>query len=215
MYGIKPPSEEDEHKDEEDVDIEASIKQELDNMKSSQKPKTRRTFTPITSNLECLFFMKTMKPVEPEALARKICEDARDCPDPMERKSKYVNRLTPVMNSDKATDVGIERVARLVMAPWFSLTKDSAEGDEAPAKPEDETAESVPPCTVRFVASRTPVHANTCAPLQYAIRYNIRNNPMFKGMAVVQKVASLVSLRHKVNLSNPDKVILVEIFKVW
>lgn len=50
--------------------------------------------------------------------------------------------------------------------------------------------------------------------LQYAIRHNIRNHKVFKSDAVIKKVASLVSPKHKVNLTNPDKVILVEIFQV-
>ena len=50
--------------------------------------------------------------------------------------------------------------------------------------------------------------------VQYAIRHNIRNHTAFKSDVVIKKVASLVNPKHKVNLSNPDKVILVEIFQV-
>lgn len=49
---------------------------------------------------------------------------------------------------------------------------------------------------------------------QYAIRYNIRNHDTFKSGDVVNKIAALVGPQHKVNLSNPDKVILVEIYTV-
>lgn len=151
MYGIKPSSEDEEAKDEDDAeqDIEASIQQELDDMKTSQqKPKTRKTFSPVVSTLECLFFMKTMDPVEPEALARKICEDARDCPHPMERKCRYVNRLTPVMDTDKATENGIERVTRSVLAPWFSLRSQKEDGAEETAEAGDIPADGVPAYTV-------------------------------------------------------------------
>lgn len=51
-------------------------------------------------------------------------------------------------------------------------------------------------------------------PLQYAIRYNIRNHTAFKSSDVIKKIADLVNPKHKVNLSNPDKVVLVEIFQV-
>lgn len=51
--------------------------------------------------------------------------------------------------------------------------------------------------------------------MQYAIRHNIRNHETFKSDAVVQKIASIVDTRHKVNLGKPDKVILVEIFQYF
>lgn len=50
--------------------------------------------------------------------------------------------------------------------------------------------------------------------LQYAIRHNIRNHTAFKSDAVIKKIAGFVSPKHKVNLTSPDKVIMVEIFQV-
>lgn len=164
------------------------------------------------TSLECLFFMKTIKPVDPEALARKICEDARDCPDPMQRKTKYINRLTPVIDTNKATESGIERVARTVLAPWFNLKSEGAvDGDQGV---EGDATDGVPACTVRDRFSTATTFANTCFHSQYAIRYNIRNHDTFKSGDVVNKIAALVGPQHKVNLSNPDKVILVEIYTV-
>lgn len=55
---------------------------------------------------------------------------------------------------------------------------------------------------------------NLTMSFQYAIRYNIRNHTAFKSSEVIKKIADLVSPKHKVNLSNPDKVVLVEIFQV-
>jgi tRNA(Ser,Leu) C12 N-acetylase TAN1 len=49
---------------------------------------------------------------------------------------------------------------------------------------------------------------------QYAIRQNIRHNKELRSEDLIKKVASLVDERHKVNLSKPDKVILVEVFQV-
>lgn len=135
MYGI---SEEEENtitddKDEDEVeDIEASIQKELDDMKASQKPQLAvRLFTPITTNIDCVFFMKALSPIEPEKLALQICEDARDCADIRKRRCRYINRLTPVVASDKATDNGIIRVARKVLAPYFELNPAPDAGEEA------------------------------------------------------------------------------------
>lgn len=134
--------------DQEGRDIESSIQQELSSMKESQKPKSRQLFSPIPVNLECLFFMKTMKPVQPGAFVRKICEDARQCPDPRQRKCKYINRLTPVFDTDKATEKGIVRVARTVLSSWFALTGES-EGEASKTVVGPQADESTLAYTVR------------------------------------------------------------------
>lgn len=113
-------------------------------MKTSQKPKERQVFSFVQTSIECVFFMKTMDPVDPERLVRQMCQDAKACPDPRQRKTKYVNRLTPVMDTDKATETGIERVARAVLASHFTLNPaEKAEGAES-------SEDSTPGCTVSF-----------------------------------------------------------------
>ncbi|UNI17351.1 hypothetical protein JDV02_003698 [Purpureocillium takamizusanense] len=195
LYDIKPQSaaEVDEEEDAEE-DIEASIKRELDAIKGddSKKPKVRQIFSPVSSGIECLFFMKTMAPIKPGEFVLKICRDARDCPDPRQRKVKYINRLTPVFNTDKATEKGIIRVARSVLSPFFTLIpEEGVEAAEAPQAVSNGQA-----CT-------------------YAIRHNVRNHVTFKSDEVIKSIAGLVDVRHKVNLGNPDKVILVEIFQLF
>lgn len=135
MYNIPKPSDDDAKNgdDDEELDIEASIQKELAAMKAPrEKPQNKGHFMPIDTSIECVFFMKTTKPVEPDALIRRICEDAKACPDPRERKCKYINRMTPVFNTDKATENGIERVARRVLSPYFDLVPES-EGDASEA----------------------------------------------------------------------------------
>ncbi|KAM4057980.1 THUMP domain-containing protein [Hirsutella rhossiliensis] len=197
LYNIKQPGTDDASTSDnagEGQGIEASIEDELSSMREQRKPKPERTFAPISTGLECLFFMKTRKPVQPEDLARKICEDARDCPDPRQRKCRYINRLTPVFDTDKATENGIVRLARKVLAPSFSLKGESEADAGATGEPRD--ADSSPACT-------------------FAIRHNIRNHTALKSDEVKKMIASVVGAEHKVNLSNPDKVILVEIFQLF
>lgn len=74
--------------------------------------------------------MKTRAPVDPVIFCREICEDALSCPSLRERKTRYINRLTPVSVMDKASENGVERVARKVLEPWFEL-QDETEGDQA------------------------------------------------------------------------------------
>lgn len=78
--------------------------------------------------------MKTRDPVEPVALCRRMCQDAAICTDMKKRKTKYVNRLTPVTALDKASENGVKRAARKALAPWLVLVASS----DAEAKEEEE-----------------------------------------------------------------------------
>ncbi|KAK2612136.1 hypothetical protein QQS21_001866 [Conoideocrella luteorostrata] len=192
LYGIESPTHDVENVEEgETQDVEASIEAELNNLKSRETVKMSQTFTPVSAGIECLFFMKTMKPIEPGVLAKKMCEDARDCPDPRKRKCKYINRLTPVFDMEKATENGITKVARAVLLPWFNLNED----------PTDHTKQEI--------------QRHIDVPSTYAIRHNIRNHTTFKSDEVIKRIAGLIDGKHKVNLSSPDKVILVEIFQLF
>ena len=50
--------------------------------------------------------------------------------------------------------------------------------------------------------------------VKYAIRSTIRHHASLRSDAVIKKIAGIVEPRHKVNLTSPDKVILVEVFQV-
>lgn len=49
---------------------------------------------------------------------------------------------------------------------------------------------------------------------QYAIRPTIRNHSLLKRDVVINTIANLIDKSHKVSLTNPDKVILVELYQV-
>ncbi|EHK43680.1 hypothetical protein TRIATDRAFT_300156 [Trichoderma atroviride IMI 206040] len=223
MYGIKPPvdaSEAQAQSGDEAEDIETSIQKELDAMKESRKPKERRVFSPVAVAIECVFFMKTMKPVDPYQLVLRICRDAQECPSPKDRKCKYINRLTPVMDTDKATEKGIQRVARKVLSSFFSLNdeekeeededeeKMTAEGSDEKTEEVKEAAQTAEPVTEAQQAEASPA----CT---YAIRHTLRNHTILKSEAVIKMIAGMVKPEHKVNLRTPDKVILVEIFQMF
>lgn len=151
MYGIKSFGEDqdkgDDGKDgqgEEELDIEASIQQELASFqdKKNQKPTTRQAFTFVKIDLECVFFVKTMEPVDPREFVRKVCLDARSCSSPGDRKLRYINRLTPVVDTDRAVDGNIVKVARSVMKPYFRLKAEEKEGDEGEKAEKAEKAET-------------------------------------------------------------------------
>ncbi|KAI0118112.1 hypothetical protein F4776DRAFT_266737 [Hypoxylon sp. NC0597] len=182
LYGIKCQDTA-EAEDDEDDDIEAAIKKEVEGMKSADKAKDS-VFEPIRLDLDCLTFIKTKPPIDPVELVKQICNDAKDAKDKTQRRSRFINRFTPVTASAKATDAGLEEVAMKVLGEHFQLAGD----DNEQAKPDA---------------------------YSYAIRPTFRAHNTLKRDDVIKKVASLIAPRHKVNLSSPDKVILIDIYQTF
>lgn len=124
-------------------DIEALVQKEINSLKSSPKGKGRY-FTRIRLNVECLLFSKTQPPIDPVAMAHRISADAkRDAeeaamatgeaiesglaaPVARARACRYLNRLTPITASGRATEKGVQDVAREVLPPWFAMAPRSA-----------------------------------------------------------------------------------------
>ncbi|KAI2469151.1 hypothetical protein F4781DRAFT_431670 [Annulohypoxylon bovei var. microspora] len=163
-------------------DIESSIKKEVQGLKPSKDAEA--PFEPIRLELDCLLFMRTRDPVDPVALAHRICADARD--GAARRRSRFVNRFTPVTASARATEAGLDEVARKVLGGHFRL----AGGGEGEG--EDE--------------------GDACS---YAIRPTFRAHNLLKRESVIKKVAELIAPCHKVNLTAPDKVVLIEVYQTF
>ncbi|KAL2024800.1 hypothetical protein VTK56DRAFT_5621 [Thermocarpiscus australiensis] len=232
MYGIK--SVHDAEDDDGDADdIEAAIQKEVAALKASGRTsggggggvEDGHSLTPIKMNVDCLLFVKTQPPIEPVAFVRRICEDAKKArADPGQMRCRYVNRLTPVSVTGKATEQGIVEVARAVLAPFFDLSgkrsgggvpgasaasaESAADGDGQ--KDAGEKAEGG-----NGGEASTPVAARPEGkPFTFAIRPTIRNNSNLKRDVVINSIAGLINDdRHKVNLTSPDKVILVDVYQ--
>ncbi|KAF9869256.1 THUMP domain-containing protein [Colletotrichum karsti] len=219
LYGIVPPRQDVESGDE-DEDIETSIKKELDGMSSSNKTKTKRSFKAIRAGIECVFFMKTRDPVEPVALCRRMCQDAAICTDMKKRKTKYVNRLTPVTALDKASENGVKRAARKALAPWLVLVASSdaeakEEEEEEEVKAKSSAADAQPSGVKTEISNAEDGKQDERQAYTYAIRHSIRSNSSIERDDLIKQIASVIDQRHKVNLGNPDKVILVDIFQSY
>jgi tRNA acetyltransferase TAN1 len=231
MYGIKPPGNADGKKDdgeeeEEELDIEASIEKELEALKQPPKKKERGVFSFVKADLECVFFVKTLAPVDPVAFVRQVCLDARACSAPTDRKLKYINRLTPVSNTDRATESGILKVVRAVAGKEFKLKEEkdkTATGEEEKdkdeekegAKEEAKDQEAGPHHTVSDSMDGTcSLREADSGHEQYAIRPTMRLFDKIKSIQVINNIAGIIAPEHTVNLKEPDWVILVEIFQV-
>ncbi|GKT48415.1 tRNA dimethylallyltransferase [Colletotrichum spaethianum] len=213
LYGIVPPGDEVES-DNDDEDIEASIKKELEGINADSKSKSKRNFKAIKAGIECVFFMKTRDPVDPVELCRRICQDASVCIDLKERKTKYINRLTPVTFVDKASENGVARVARKALAAHFELTMEDASevtDGEVKGSSGNTRAEGEEVKESEITAAEEPKDGEKPA-FTYAIRPSIRSNSSLDRDELIKQIAKTVKPRHKVNLTNPDKVVLVDSF---
>ncbi len=190
--------------DHEGGDIEASIRKELGSLNSaaSSGEEQKRVFTPVRMHVDCILFTKTQPPVEPVEFVNRICQDAKAASS---GKTRYVNRLTPITRSGWANEKGVDEIARAVLAKWFVLADDTSAGEKA-----------LPAYSVSAPLILTMLVPWWCRRLtpQYAIRPSIRNHATLSRDSVIKQIAALVDSRHKVKLEAPDKVIIVDIFKV-
>lgn len=140
MFDISPSAADGaaEGDDEKPKDIEDEIEKELAAMKQPIKPK-EAPFDLIKMNVDCVLFMRTRAPVDPLVLTREICKDAAAAKDRSLWRTRFINKLTPITFTDKATEKGLEEVAAKVLADHFQL----AEGETEKATSAEEGACSV------------------------------------------------------------------------
>ncbi|KAI1428932.1 hypothetical protein F5Y12DRAFT_710483 [Xylaria sp. FL1777] len=186
LFGVNSDATDEAAEDQEPEDIEVAIEKELAAIKSAGKAKSS-PFDLLKMNVDCVLFVRTRAPVDPLVLVREICKDAAAAKDRSLWRSRFINKLTPITLTGKATEKGLEDVARKVLSDHFQL----AEGDTGE---EDHSAS---------------------AASSYAIRPTIRAHTTLKRADVIDKVANMISKRHKVDLGNPDKVIIIEIFQTF
>ncbi len=125
FYGIGPGSEEAEEDIGSNDDIEASIKKEVASMEDTKSP--TKLFSPVHLDLECVLFFKTRSPINPVEFVHRICKEVVLKPDV--RRMRYVNRLTPVTIIGRATERGLEEVARNVLGAHFQLSSKEGKDD--------------------------------------------------------------------------------------
>ncbi|KAH9210106.1 hypothetical protein DL95DRAFT_371394 [Leptodontidium sp. 2 PMI_412] len=186
FYGIKPGSSEDTENED---DIEASIQKELTAMDNKQS--TTKLFSPVHLDIPCVLFFKTNSLIEPIDFVHRICKEIVATPGV--RKMKYVNRLTPMTLIAKATEKGLQELGSTVLQKHFNMAADIDEEESTSGKEK--------------VSKEVSNHS-------YAIRPSTRaHTAPLKRALVIKSIAESISNVHKVDLTNPDKVILVEIFQ--
>lgn len=124
MYGIKSVHDVAREEGDEADDIEAAIRREVAALNSSRDGTdgAANSLTAVKMNVDCLLFVKTEPPIDPVAFVRRIVEDAKTCNESGQMRCRYLNRLTPVTVSGKATEQGLVEVATEALAPFFDLS---------------------------------------------------------------------------------------------
>lgn len=159
-----------------DLDIEASIAAELEDLKPKATPS--EPWTTISLDIPCVSFVRLSQsppPISPVNLVHKICSDA--AADPTTKRSRYIKRLTPMTLMKKSLSGGLEALCTAVLPPHFGPGS--------------------PPC-------------------KFAIRPTVRSkNKQLDRDVVIKVVADEVGKLggHKVDLTNYDKCILVDVYR--
>lgn len=99
-------------------DIERLIRKEITHQQN--QPKLFRT---VKLDIPCVLFIKTRPPINPVHFVHRICQEVVSTPGI--RKMRYVNRLTPMTLMGKATEKGLDEVAKTVLDEHFHLHEKS------------------------------------------------------------------------------------------
>ncbi|CAI4061374.1 putative tRNA acetyltransferase SKDI_07G0330 [Saccharomyces kudriavzevii IFO 1802] len=128
MYGDMKDGEGEsgDNEEEEELSIEDQIKRELREIKgedsskdsSSGGMKRKDPLAFIDLNCECVTFCKTRKPIVPEEFVLDIMKDLAD-PKNMVKRTRYVQKLTPITYSCNAKMEQLIKLANLVIGPHF------------------------------------------------------------------------------------------------
>ncbi|EPE26992.1 hypothetical protein GLAREA_02906 [Glarea lozoyensis ATCC 20868] len=183
FYGL---TEEGGDEEDEDLDIEAAIKKETAAL--TEDKQSTRLFSAVRIDIECVMFFRVQPSIDPVDLCHRIALDISSNPD--KKLTRYVNRISPMTLMGKANEKGLEEVTTAVLKPYFQLN-----GQEEYTESEQEVKNSERPSYT------------------YSIRPTIRNHNTLKRDVVIEKIASSIGDMHKVNLTKPDKVIIVEIYQ--
>ncbi|KAG2736298.1 hypothetical protein G9P44_000388 [Scheffersomyces stipitis] len=108
---------EDEGQQDEDkeLSIEEQIQKELEGLKEVKGTK-KELLKPIELDCECLVFIKTRRPIDPEVLVERICQESYESKI---KNTRYTQKLTPVTFSVSPTKEELKKLASRVLAPHF------------------------------------------------------------------------------------------------
>lgn len=180
-----------------DIDIETTIQKEIASLKKSRMSQSL-LFQNIHLELSCVLFMKVNTTrIDPVDFVESICKSIEGNNEE-KMISRYANRLTPVSLLCKATETGLEELCGQILSRYFKV-------NESLSNNLNQLNEKI---ELKEMQRKNVEH-----PFTYAIRPTIRNHNTLKRDQLIKQIASYISDFHKVNLTDPDKVIIVEVYR--
>ncbi|XP_028828288.1 LOW QUALITY PROTEIN: THUMP domain-containing protein 1 [Denticeps clupeoides] len=170
LYGPETFAE-DSHSEEDGDDVEAALKREVAQIRTSTEKRERR-FQALESGANNVVFIRTQG-LDPGQLVHRILQDLHTT---KKKKSRVILRMLPVCGTCKAFPEDMEKYLSTFLEPWF----------------------------------KTPNQAS------YQIVFKARNSSHNKRDDVIKSLAGLVGRlnpANKVNLTNPELTIIVEVIK--
>ncbi|QSS64892.1 THUMP domain-containing protein [Histoplasma capsulatum] len=126
-----------QQEEKEDGDIEAQIRKEIGDMKPNKSTKKdSNTFQAVKLDIPCLSFIKIDKTLDPVQIAHRLCKEASE--DPAKKRSRWIQRITPVTLTQKVLGGGLEQLSREVLKPHFH-----SGGPSKKPKPSDPATRSI------------------------------------------------------------------------
>lgn len=104
-----------ENSDEENLSIEDQIKKELNDLRESKSSK-KELLKPIDLGCECLIFIKTRRPIDPESFVERLCCESLKSNT---KTTRYTQKLTPITYSVSPTIEEVKKLAKRVLKPHF------------------------------------------------------------------------------------------------
>jgi tRNA acetyltransferase TAN1 len=174
----------------------------------------RLTVVPVT-------FIRVDKSIDPVQLVHGLCEDAQANPD--QKRGRFLKRMTPVTSVRKTLSVDLPEFAKEILKPHFH----SGGGPKKVSFSRMRMIiinvgwrclRTMSRCYVMPHAwsefSRRRQRLLIFSWRQYAIRPSVRSNEKFSRDVIIKTVADAVGAEHKVDLTNYDLVILVDVVQV-
>lgn len=110
MEPVTGPKTVDSDEDDND-DIEAAIRNEVKELSTPQEKKYRQVMTRCKN----IIFVKVLDPVDPVDLTEKVFANIREG---YGKRSRYINRLTPILTTCKATREEVEEAVSKLLDNW-------------------------------------------------------------------------------------------------
>ncbi|SCU95493.1 LADA_0G15918g1_1 [Lachancea dasiensis] len=103
-----------------ETSVEDQINRELEALKAQHTsgPKKKEILKFVDLNCECVIFCKTRKPIEPESFVHRLMVEFAD-PKATHKRTRYVQKLTPIVFSCNASLDELQKLAQRVLKPHF------------------------------------------------------------------------------------------------